>query len=296
MNKAKREPRVFIGSSSESYGVASACNEALDWGTEVTLWDKIFKSGSSTLESLVIKANNVDFALFVFSPDDVTRMRGNEHSTVRDNVLFELGLFIGAIGSDRCFILKPRGEELHIPSDLLGVTIDEYNDKRSDNEIHSAVGAPCSKMRRKIDELGLLRKEDVQQYTASLAIKKGESVISEVNDEMLRILSELLCSQTEEPSVSYYNLKNNHQPSLPHKFEIALIKLARLQLIDKSIEEDFNGNSCYAYSLTSDGVEFLLENETRLDLLLLPVQQVPQQALQQLRGAPKSSTIDESSF
>ena len=44
----------------------------------------------------------------------------------RDNVIFELGLLMGALGRERVFILKPRNVDIRIPSDLLGVTWLDY--------------------------------------------------------------------------------------------------------------------------------------------------------------------------
>ena len=40
----------------------------------------------------------------------------------RDNVIFELGLFMGALSRSRTFILMPRNGEVKIPTDLLGLT------------------------------------------------------------------------------------------------------------------------------------------------------------------------------
>lgn len=51
---------------------------------------------------------------------------------MRDNVIFELGLFVGHIGKDRCFILIPdNSDELRIPTDLIGMTSVEYETVRT---------------------------------------------------------------------------------------------------------------------------------------------------------------------
>jgi len=118
-----RKPRMFIGSSVEGLSVGDAINLNLDHEIEVTLWRTgAFDIASTALDSLVKRSTAVDFALFVFSPDDLVTIRSQQHVVVRDNVLFELGLFIGALGKDRCFIVKPRNVELHLPTDLLGVS------------------------------------------------------------------------------------------------------------------------------------------------------------------------------
>jgi hypothetical protein len=60
------------------------------------------------IQSLADELANSDFGVFVFSPDDRTRLRDKTHSTVRDNVIFELGLFVGRLGIERSFIVVPN--------------------------------------------------------------------------------------------------------------------------------------------------------------------------------------------
>ncbi|WP_233423640.1 nucleotide-binding protein [Vibrio metoecus] len=94
-----RKPRVFIGSSVESLPIADAIAVNLEFDAEVTIWrNGTFNLSSNALDDLITKAKSVDFSIFIFSPDDLTIMRSREKYVVRDNVVFELGLFIGAIG------------------------------------------------------------------------------------------------------------------------------------------------------------------------------------------------------
>ncbi|HAS8291268.1 TPA: hypothetical protein I7707_21480, partial [Vibrio vulnificus] len=134
-----RKPRLFIASSAESLPIAEAVNVNLDHDFEVTIWKNgTFKLSSSTIDDLVEKSSTVDFALFIFAPDDITSIRSRKEHVVRDNVIFEMGLFVGAIGKSRSFILKPRNVEMHLPTDLLGVTPADYEATRSDNDLVSA--------------------------------------------------------------------------------------------------------------------------------------------------------------
>ncbi len=144
------KPRVFITSSVEGLDVAYAVQENLEYEFEVTVWPQgIFQPSKTALTSLLAGLHSFDGAVFVFSPDDTTAIRGREQPTVRDNVLFELGLFIGRLGSDKCFILKPRTfSELHFPSDLLGLTPASYDGERSDKNVTAAVGPACNKIRK----------------------------------------------------------------------------------------------------------------------------------------------------
>jgi predicted nucleotide-binding protein len=96
------KPRAFIGSSSESLGVAYAVQQNLADDVEAVVWNQgVFELSLSTIESLTKSLANTDFGIFVFSPDDIARIRGTDAHTVRDNVSFEFGLFVGRLGRER---------------------------------------------------------------------------------------------------------------------------------------------------------------------------------------------------
>ena len=65
----------------------------------VDVWNQgtIFGLGTATLEALEQAVLAYDFAVFVFSPDDELQSRGKVKPVARDNVVFELGLFIGRL-------------------------------------------------------------------------------------------------------------------------------------------------------------------------------------------------------
>ena len=79
------KPKLFIGSSVEGLPIGYAIQKNLRRVAEVTIWDQgVFLLSATILESLLSAAPKFDFAAFVFSPDDVTKIRQEEHSTVRD--------------------------------------------------------------------------------------------------------------------------------------------------------------------------------------------------------------------
>lgn len=157
------KPRVFIASSVESLDVAKAVNLNLEHVSKNTLWTDIFLPSNITLTTLIDQTKRSDFAIFIFAPDDNTSIRGSQYNTTRDNVLFELGVFIGSIGPERCFIIKPRDVNLHIPTDLHGVTLSDYDNTRPKHELTSALNAACTRIEQSMHLLS----SHVKNHTAT---------------------------------------------------------------------------------------------------------------------------------
>lgn len=148
------KPKVFIGASRENQRVAEALQQSLDHDAEVEVWDQgTFRASEYPLESLEAKLETADFAVFVFSPDDITMMRGEAKNTVRDNVVFELGLFIGRLSRRRTFIIRPRETELHLPSDLMGLTPLTYDASRGEDNLRAALGSAATSIRAALRDL-----------------------------------------------------------------------------------------------------------------------------------------------
>ena len=127
MNK----PRVFLGSSGQQTKLVRSIARGLEDFADVEPWTTTFNPGVSTLERLVELSREVDFAAFVFAQDDWTTTDAAEsgQASPRDNVVFEAGLFGGALGIRRTFILHADGSKL--PSDLLGLTSVRYEPSTS---------------------------------------------------------------------------------------------------------------------------------------------------------------------
>lgn len=177
------KPRVFIGSSVEGLNVAYAVQQNLLHEAEVTVWDQgVFELSRTTIESLTKALSDSDFAVFVFSPDDLIRIRDLTKSSVRDNVLFEFGLFIGRLGRDRVFFLLPSAGELHLPTDLLGVTPGRYESTRTDGSMQAATGAACHQMRLQMKTLGLAPGRVAADASAESGASDSEEKQSWIHD------------------------------------------------------------------------------------------------------------------
>lgn len=133
--KAASLPSVLLASSSEGLDVARALEVQLKSFAQTTTWkDGPFGLSSANLESLAAAASQFDFAVIVFTPDDQVQSRGNSFpGAPRDNTVFELGFFMGALGRHRSFVVYCEDDPIKLPTDLAGVTGATF--KRSGNLI-----------------------------------------------------------------------------------------------------------------------------------------------------------------
>jgi hypothetical protein len=259
-----RKPRLFIASSAESLTIAEAVNVNLDHEFEVTIWKNgTFKLSSTVIDDLIIKSSSVDFALFLFTPDDIATIKSREEHIVRDNVLFEMGLFIGAIGKERSFILKPRNEDMHLPTDLLGTTTADYDANRSDGDLVSATNRACSLIKKEVESIGLINYASLSE-TKRLKANPVEYSLTETD---FRFLASCLQTHTDCPGgLAYHQITNKLGNVNESLLQIAAIKLERAGFIEKSIETDNqNGYDFYSYVITELGIDILLKNESTFD-------------------------------
>jgi len=148
--------RLFVISSKEALPIARAIQNALSHDFLVTVWtDGVFKASQYAIESLELVLDDSDFAVAVAQPDDmvIRPTRGETGMTPRDNVIFELGLFVGRLGRKRTFLVEPAGEEIKLPSDLAGVIALPYRFV-SIKELPSSLGPVCNCIRDVIKEVG----------------------------------------------------------------------------------------------------------------------------------------------
>ncbi|NIG52513.1 nucleotide-binding protein [Chitinophaga sp. Cy-1792] len=202
------KPRIFVGSSVEALDIAYTIQENLEFDATVTVWNQgVFNLSNTALDDLISALDNFDFGIFVFKPDDVTYIRSEKKNTIRDNVIFELGLFIGRLGKDKVFYLTPRNSPpFHIPTDLLGITAGTFDVKREDNNIKAALGPFCNQIRARLknfvySNLSVLREESTE--CKRLAIEKP-------NCWNYLLAAELLSNKLMEIHQGYIDLEKGH--------------------------------------------------------------------------------------
>ncbi|MET0525539.1 MAG: TIR domain-containing protein [Nocardioides sp.] len=162
------KPRIFLGSSGQQAKLLESLTRGLEDVADVEPWTTTFNPGTSTLQRLADLTHEVDFAAFIFAQDDWTSHGETPgQASPRDNVVFEAGLFGGALGMRRTFILHANGAKL--PSDLLGLTCVRYAETTPAevNEINQ-------KLRNAIETEGRLAKIEGLWWQHSLTLRTEE--------------------------------------------------------------------------------------------------------------------------
>lgn len=182
------KPRLFIGSSSEKLRYAYALQEQLEHDADVTLWNQaFFELNTSYLDSLTNGLKDSDFGVFIFAPDDILKLRDQAHAAVRDNVLFEFGLFMGKLGKERVFFVLPQEQgNLRLPSDLLGISTVTFDAGRS--SVEAALGPVCSKILRAISKFGVRQERLGSPSISSLKQPKGFAAVCQLSEIVACIL------------------------------------------------------------------------------------------------------------
>jgi hypothetical protein len=191
-----RHPSLFIGSSSEGLPIARALQAELDEVCEPQVWSQgLFEPTGTTFGTLLEMARHSDFAALVLTPDDSLVTRRTQSIVARDNVVFELGLFLGTLGPPRVFIIQPRDPELKLPSDLAGVTSLDYRHDRVDQNLQAAIGPAATRIRDRISSEGPRKERELlrhDQQAARFWIKYGGKIPqAKARDAARRLLARL---------------------------------------------------------------------------------------------------------
>jgi len=148
-------PKLFVISSTEALEVAREIQAQLEHDVFSTVWNEgVFFAGGYSLEALERAVSESDFAVAVAQPDDIIETRGMTHPTLRDNVLFELGLFMGRLTRHRAILIHPRVTGLKLPSDLQGLTLASYAPGKP-TELTARLGPACTQIRKIVKDLGV---------------------------------------------------------------------------------------------------------------------------------------------
>jgi len=115
--------RIFIASSGRTLTLAEKLRDELQTDfCEATLWSQEGRGQASpTIIEMLEKATaKYDFAVIILAKDDVFVSGAGDTLKARDNCVFEAGLFISAVGRERCFLVNSVSQR-DLPSDLGGI-------------------------------------------------------------------------------------------------------------------------------------------------------------------------------
>jgi hypothetical protein len=216
------DPSLFIGSSSEGLAVARALQAEVYEVCEAQIWSQgVFEPTGTTIGSLLEAAQDADFAAFILTPDDSIETRDAKISAARDNVVFELGLFLGALGPQRVFIVSPHSADLRLPSDLAGVTRLNYKSNRK--LLQAALGPAATVIREMITSKGLRRERELPRSTTPEVASRRGLTIDEEQRELDRELDAVVVAaeaqgwtvRTRSNTAFRLTAKNGKRYSLP---------------------------------------------------------------------------------
>lgn len=200
-------PSVFIGSSREGLPVADVLCALLADETKPYLWKQgIFRPGTYSLEALEEQIRSRDFAVLVGTADDPIIKRGKKTKAIRDNVSFELGLFMGVLGRRRAFLVVPS-EHVELPSDLSGLTYVQYDKARFEqapaertHALHAATlqikQAIQSEWGRKIQEESR-RDRQLRESEQFKALNRLYGAITDLRDILILLQGDLISALDE---------------------------------------------------------------------------------------------------
>lgn len=149
------KPTCFIGSSTKGLLIGQYLQDGLKDYLNCTIWNQgVFGLSKGTLESLEDASQNFDFAILVVTPDDLVykKRRNRGASAPRDNVVFEMGFFMGSLGRRKTFLVCERADKLDLPSDLAGIVLAMFSTDE-DKSLSTSIAEPCLRIKEAIDEL-----------------------------------------------------------------------------------------------------------------------------------------------
>ena len=155
MTAPNEHPKLFIISSLEALPIAREIASGLQHDVLPTVWtDGVFFASGYPLEVLEDAVERSDFAVAATEFEDIVESRGTKHASLRDNVVFELGLFMGRLGRRRTMLVQPRKPDVKLPSDLTGLTTIAYPPGKPE-DLTARLGPACHEIRKVVQKFGV---------------------------------------------------------------------------------------------------------------------------------------------
>ena len=174
--------------------VADALYGLLNDKYKVTLWEGApFSPSKPLVNSIISIADEVDLAIFVFPYQDICTFYLDEDK-LRSNLLFEVGLFVGALGLDRIFLILPNQDSFEllthpekVPSPLEGLPTFFY-DARKNEDLHVALSPVVSRIDSMISNLNPLRERKTEFYSCYISYSsRDQEFVKKLYDDLKNV-------------------------------------------------------------------------------------------------------------
>lgn len=200
------KPTVFLSSSVEGAGLARAVRSLLERDCRVLFWiDNMVELDAEKRESLVEAVEQADLAILFLAGDELELRKSNSRK-LRDQVILELGIFMGLVGWDRTLLLCREDRDVDLPFE--GINVARYAAARGERGLHTAVESAYLSIRKAFENLdvrvsraGWLQRELLASGDTELPPKSSE--IDHLYGELHQLLE-----QDENPEVSEERLES----------------------------------------------------------------------------------------
>ncbi|MFA0483757.1 TIR domain-containing protein [Vibrio sp. 10N.222.55.B11] len=242
-----KKTKLFIASSVEGLSFAEAIKAGLEHSSiRAEIWTQgVFKANGYPLQQLEDAMDKYDYGLFVMTPDDLVERRGEELRIARDNVLLELGMFIGCYGKEFCFILTPRGvSSPKMPSDMTGFQTLDYDPEWANENIDAALGTACRNLKLSIEE-------SVAEYNQKLSTDEPEVVIESegLTEDQFSVLSILFEAEKRLSAGMLGRMTETNKNII----QVILSELVDKRLVSVSRGHCLVDKICAMYQINTDG-------------------------------------------
>lgn len=139
--------RILIMAPPEASEIARTIHDAFEKEPfDVVIWTEgLFRGSNYAIDILEAELDRSDIAIAISGP------AAGSH----DNIIFELGFFMGRLGRHRTFLIEERRDEIRLPAELAGINTVTYSLALGDGrDLTHALEPASNKLRKIIHELG----------------------------------------------------------------------------------------------------------------------------------------------
>lgn len=131
-----KKPTITIASSTEALTISDAVQLKLEGALHSQLWNDAFNLPSISVNTLVNKSQETDYAIFIFNGNDGALTLENGCCSLTTNAAATLGIMGNIIGMRNCFMLlsDSLATAFRLPTELTGMSILFFDAQDVDTE------------------------------------------------------------------------------------------------------------------------------------------------------------------